>query len=140
MRLICPPPRALGDGQTTANNTASFLPDRVKGVGKEKKLPTAVIDFQWSGVGLGAQDVIYLLVTSAHHDVLGNADSLIKFYHKTLCNHLPGGEEGYPFSVFLKHYRIAALDYMRMLFACVFDVDTRIPVLVCSAVQFECAR
>lgn len=89
----------------------------VAGVGKDATLPTAIIDFQWTGVGLGAQDVIYLLVTSAHHDVLGRADELLKFYHTSLCNHLADGGASYPYETFLRHYRLAALDYMRMLFA-----------------------
>eukprot|EP00039_Didymoeca_costata_P008260 m.109615 g.109615 ORF g.109615 m.109615 type:complete len:778 (+) comp14008_c0_seq1:186-2519(+) len=86
---------------------------------ESRSVPLALIDFQWSGVGLGAQDVIYLLVTSADAKVLNQENELLELYHSTLikCLQQQGYKHEYTFEQFLDHYSICCLDYFRFLFA-----------------------
>ena len=71
------------------------------GAGPDTDIQMSLIDFQWSGPGLGAQDVIYLLVTSAPLACLEQEGSLIEFYLGTLNQHLASrGRDPMPRDVF----------------------------------------
>lgn len=58
------------------------------GVTPGTDIQMSLIDFQWSGLGLGVQDVIYLLVTSAPLGCLNREPELLQFYLRTLNHHL----------------------------------------------------
>lgn len=74
------------------------------------------IDWQWSGIGLGAMDVAYLFVTSIGMNVLEkHEDSLLQYYYTSLADKVAerGGDlrSEYPFTVFMKHFRYSVLEY-----------------------------
>ena len=70
----------------------------------------AMIDFQWSGVGLGAQDLVYLLCTSLETtDVSG----LLATYHMALARAGIRVDVG----VLEAHFKVCFLDYARFTFA-----------------------
>lgn len=70
----------------------------------------AMIDFQWSGVGLGAQDLVYLLCTSLESaDVSG----LLATYHMALARAGIRVDVG----VLEAHFKVCFLDYARFTFA-----------------------
>lgn len=74
-------------------------------------------DWQWTGVGLGAMDVAYLLATSASVAALETEQQLLQFYFDAL-QHKPAG---YSFAQFQRHYVLATLEYAHILMARFWD-------------------
>lgn len=70
-------------------------------------------DWQWTGVGLGAMDVAYLLATSASIAVLETEQQLLQFYFDALRNK----PADYSFAQFQRHYVLATLEYAHILMA-----------------------
>jgi hypothetical protein len=89
----------------------------------------AAYDFQYCGAGLGAKDVVYLIVSSVDGSLLGaGADgaagaerALLLHYHAALRARLRAlgkarAAEGYGFeSALLPHYELALVDYCRFM-------------------------
>ena len=83
-------------------------------------------DWQWSGAGLGALDVAYLLNTSVAMAALGDGDgdetgelALLRVYHDQLMRKAAQTSgDWYPFDTFRRHYALALLDYARVLLGC----------------------
>lgn len=74
-------------------------------------------DWQWCGVGIGALDVAYFLNTSVSSDALANEDGLLRWYYDQFTTRLGGlqNDDAYPFEAFERHYRLATLEYARVL-------------------------
>ncbi|KAJ3260091.1 hypothetical protein HK103_001167 [Boothiomyces macroporosus] len=66
-----------------------------------------VYDFQYVGAGLGAQDVCYLIASSARDT--SSVDDLLKYYHQrlTIAN--------YSFHEFVQDFDLCLLDYVRFM-------------------------
>jgi hypothetical protein len=90
----------------------------------------ALIDFQWSGWGLGATDLAYLVASSAAADLLpldGSGEpALLRSYHSHLCAALvtfgaAGSVESAaamcPFPTLLSQYESAVVDVCRLAVA-----------------------
>ena len=77
----------------------------------------AVIDFQYTGGGIGAEDVAYFLYPDARGEWFKQEEKLLKTYHETLIAqlilHRKGGPSTLPFDTFLKFYELARLDMTR---------------------------
>lgn len=77
----------------------------------------AVVDFQYAGAGLGAEDVAYLLFPDALGDLLDDEDALLHAYHDELIEQLilqlKGGPSSLPCSVFRQQYGLARVDLAR---------------------------
>jgi len=116
-----------------------------QGTKEEEKINSAMYDFQYVGMGLGVQDLVYFLGTSVesrvlaenmsnHHYEDGQDDSstitFLKYYHEHLCEAyqkqrmgtneaLDGSEEeggvGYTFDVMLSHWDLAVVDWQRFM-------------------------
>lgn len=74
-------------------------------------------DWQWCGVGIGALDVAYLLNTSVGIEALANEDELLHWYYDQFTAQLKIQDlsDEYPFSAFERHYKLATLEYARVL-------------------------
>ncbi len=77
----------------------------------------AAIDFQFTGGGVGAEDVAYLLYPDAFGEWFAHEEMLLQTYHETLGAQLvlqrKGGPSTLPFETFFKFYELARLDMTR---------------------------
>lgn len=78
---------------------------------------TAVVDFQYTGPGLPAEDVAYLLYPDARIDWLDQEAELLTLYYNELISQLmllcKGGPSTLSFDEFLKYYELSRLDMTR---------------------------
>ena len=75
----------------------------------------AVIDFQWTGPGVGAGDVVYLFTTSASPEALPELPSLLDHYYTELTKNLARtGRPTYSRERFDRHIALSTVDYGRM--------------------------
>ena len=83
--------------------------------------PPVLIDFQWTGVGLGMLDVAMHLHHSVSVNTLGDHDigqerHWIAFYHYELVQHLSEAKAAaYPLDLAHQHYGLCLLDYARIV-------------------------
>lgn len=78
----------------------------------------ALIDFQWTGVGLGMLDVAMHLYHGVELAAMedGGEEELISWYHRQLTALLSDEEaSGYPIEVARRHYALCLLDYGRVV-------------------------
>ncbi|KAI8916066.1 kinase-like domain-containing protein [Gorgonomyces haynaldii] len=77
----------------------------------------AFYDFQYTGSGLGAKDIVYLLVSSAERPALDQIQRLLRFYFDRLLLFLnrDGKSTDYNFQMFETHFDWCLLDYCRFL-------------------------
>ena len=89
---------------------------------KDGKL--GMIDFQWTGVGLGAVDVAYCIAASAHDSLFENMAEYLAYYHEQLmvyfvedglASSLEHAESFFPMPVFQAQFRSAFLDLVRVV-------------------------
>jgi len=74
----------------------------------------AVFDWQWTGPGVGATDLIYFCVMAACDEALEDHEAnILRPYHAHLIEALGGEETLYPYEELLAEFKIAALDYQR---------------------------
>jgi len=74
----------------------------------------AVFDWQWTGPGLGATDLIYFCVMAVCDEALEDHEAnILRPYHAHLIEALGGEETLYPYEELLAEFKIAALDYQR---------------------------
>ena len=97
-----------------------------------------LIDFQWTGLGLAATDIFYLVATSCSDDCirgLSAEEVILKPYYQRFVGayvaydnpvdkNPPEELEMYRYSEFRRHYMMAALDYMRWLVPYRLDNET----------------
>ena len=88
------------------------------GCPSESEVEAAVFDFQWTGAGLGAQDVAYFFISAADPTSLAREEELLRQYYQERKSRARGGH-GSPMSwkEFVEIYEIAFLDMMRWLCA-----------------------
>ena len=79
----------------------------------------AVVDFQFSGGGLGAEDVCYLLFSDARGHYFDEEDELLRVYHEELITSLIEQRKGGPSSISLDclkmQYKLSRIDFTRHL-------------------------
>mmetsp|Transcript_18950 Transcript_18950/g.39445 ORF Transcript_18950/g.39445 Transcript_18950/m.39445 type:complete len:401 (-) Transcript_18950:20-1222(-) len=76
----------------------------------------SVIDWQWTGPGVGATDLIYLCVMALSDEACSDYQShVLKPYHSFLLSSLPPSSPPYPYSSLLSEFKIAAIDFQRWL-------------------------
>eukprot|EP01062_Namystynia_karyoxenos_P062562 TRINITY_DN55467_c0_g1_i1.p1 TRINITY_DN55467_c0_g1~~TRINITY_DN55467_c0_g1_i1.p1 ORF type:complete len:437 (+),score=141.53 TRINITY_DN55467_c0_g1_i1:91-1311(+) len=84
--------------------------------------PVAVIDWQWTGPGVGATDIIYLCATTLADEVVDDWESsVLRVYHSELSAALGGGEQRYPYGDLRREFALAAVDYFRWTLGARFD-------------------
>jgi len=92
-----------GNGEDSGDGTASV----------------AAVDFQFSGAGLGAEDVAYLLFPDARGHYFDHEEMLLKVYHdefiSCLINQRKGGPSSLSFATFNSFYKLSQLDFTRHL-------------------------
>lgn len=76
------------------------------------------IDWQWTGPGIGATDVIYLFCGSVEDAVVDEYMDYLQMYHSAL------DVPDYPFEEFLRDFKVATLDYTRWMFSVRLVGDT----------------
>eukprot|EP00933_Yihiella_yeosuensis_P036488 TRINITY_DN30243_c0_g1_i1.p1 TRINITY_DN30243_c0_g1~~TRINITY_DN30243_c0_g1_i1.p1 ORF type:complete len:408 (+),score=52.62 TRINITY_DN30243_c0_g1_i1:26-1249(+) len=76
------------------------------------------IDFQWTGPGIGATDLIYFLSTSVEDSVTEKYLDLLHAYHIQLK------APGYSYDEFLRDFKVATLDYVRWAFGRALIAET----------------
>lgn len=86
------------------------------------KWTASAVDFQWTGYGLGARDVAYLLISAVDRDALDRESDLLRIYYTTRKKKLARmsasrkrRSEIMPWNDFLTCYRYAFCDFMRWL-------------------------
>jgi aminoglycoside/choline kinase family phosphotransferase len=85
-----------------------------------QNIDVAIIDWQWSGVGAGITDVMYL-ITSTYSLNLGRNDfALEKDFIIEYCNQLQALGIYYDKNLALEHFKIAFLDMARIILAYFF--------------------
>lgn len=78
-----------------------------------------LIDFQWTGVGLAAQDLLYLFVSSAKLEILestAEVQRLLRFYLEVLGAHSHGRSNDYSLSMLERDMDLVLLEYARTVF------------------------
>jgi len=79
----------------------------------------AVVDFQFTGGGLGAEDVAYLLFSDARGDYFNDEEDLLRTYHEDLVASLIEQRKGGPSSISLEclqmQYELSRVDFTRHL-------------------------
>jgi len=79
----------------------------------------AVVDFQFAGGGLGAEDVAYLLFSDARGNYFDDEEELLQVYHEELVTCLieqrKGGPSCLPFGCLQVQYELSRLDFTRHL-------------------------
>lgn len=68
-------------------------------------------DFQWTGPGIGATDLIYLFCGSVEDEIVEDYQTWLKVYHSHL------NMDQYSLDEFLLDFKLATLDYARWVFA-----------------------
>lgn len=68
-------------------------------------------DWQWTGPGIGATDLIYLFCGSVEDEIVRDYETWLKLYHSQLPS------DQYTFDEFLFDFKVATLDYARWVFA-----------------------
>lgn len=83
------------------------------------------IDWQWTGYGLPAKDVAYLLTTSVDLQVIQEHEQdLLQYYYDQLKLQNPLTVASYPFHAFLRHYQLGVLEYGRVAISYFWDKTT----------------
>eukprot|EP00932_Pfiesteria_piscicida_P019088 SRR837773.5920.p1 GENE.SRR837773.5920~~SRR837773.5920.p1 ORF type:complete len:275 (-),score=52.32 SRR837773.5920:42-866(-) len=89
--------------------------------------PATLIDFQWTGVGLGMADVAMHLSHSVAADALrnGGEERLVTLYRDLVLEHI-GSDRGrdYDLDVAWRHYHLGVLDWGRMVLSVFFKNAT----------------
>lgn len=83
------------------------------------------IDFQWTGVGIGAIDLAMFLPHSVDPKEIDDhpkIERLLHVYHNAVMENVEDG--GYSFAMFKRHFLIASLDYARFVIARFFKGAT----------------
>jgi len=80
----------------------------------------AGFDWQWTGPGIGATDLIYLFATGVEDSVVDDYLASLRTYHQSL--EIPS--EAYPFEALLSDFKVATLDYARWAFCYRLAGDT----------------
>ena len=78
-----------------------------------------LIDFQWTGVGLAAQDLLYCFVSSAHLEVLESPQEmqrLLQVYLKQVGEHSQGRSAAYSLEQLERDMDWVLLEYARTVF------------------------
>ncbi|CAB9503654.1 Protein of unknown function (DUF1679) [Seminavis robusta] len=79
----------------------------------------AVLDFQFAGMGVCAEDVAYLLFPDARGDYFDMEKELLECYHEELISQLMIQQKGGPSSLSLEsfqaYYELARIDFLRYL-------------------------
>lgn len=83
----------------------------------------AVFDWQWTGPGIGATDLIYLCVIAVSDEALEDYETnILKPYHNFLLRALNWGqnnddrvENDYPYDRLVDEFKLAAIDIQRWL-------------------------
>eukprot|EP00466_Bigelowiella_natans_P006448 jgi/Bigna1/88110/estExt_fgenesh1_pg.C_280082 len=83
----------------------------------------AMIDFQWSGVGVPEMDVAYLLLSSAALPVLNDLETFLRGYYEEFVANAAGNEDAESdaspplpsYDQFLKDFKLAVVDYARVV-------------------------
>lgn len=77
----------------------------------------AVVDFQFTGWGVCAEDVAYLLYPDAHGSLMESVDELLDFYHEQLVTQIMNMRRGGPSSIsrerLVRLFDLALLDLTR---------------------------
>lgn len=97
----------------------------------QKGVQTYAIDFQWTGWGVPATDIIYLIATGlsdSHINALDIDKDVLRVYHDALTEELD--KRGVPpeqqttYEVLSYHFKLATIDYVRWIMACRLPGDT----------------
>ena len=94
----------------------------------ESEINVALIDYQWSGFGLGASDIAHFLTSAVYADLLEGygEEYLMAYYHDELLKYLvkygafmslEDAKSGYSWEVFTNQYETAVLDLCRLVIA-----------------------
>ena len=79
----------------------------------------AVLDFQFAGLGLGAEDVAYILFPDARGHYFDSEAELLLVYHEELVSQLilqqKGGPSTLSLEAFRGHYELSRIDFVRYL-------------------------
>merc|ERR1712224_1103871 len=71
----------------------------------------AVIDFQWTGPGIAATDLVYLFASALDDESIERWEDLLKQHHSTMSLALSGSsDELYTYESLREHFRLAILD------------------------------
>lgn len=87
------------------------------GEGEGAAWRAAAFDFQWTGGGLGAQDVVYFFISAGDPMSLAREEELLRQYYHERKIKTRGSPRNMTWKEFVEVYEIAFLDMMRWLCA-----------------------
>eukprot|EP00957_Ditylum_brightwellii_P104188 7935542-Ditylum_brightwellii.AAC.1 len=80
----------------------------------DERAAAAAIDFQYTGAGVPAEDVAYLLFPDAYINYWGEENSLLQYYYSTLMDCLmmsnKGGPSSLPWKAFCSLYKLSQVE------------------------------
>jgi len=85
-------------------------------VQEEEEKEVCVIDWQWTGFNIGAQDLVYFLSTSVTDEAIADPHGLMAQYHEAFVATLPSevrNAQSWPLAEQERLFKLALLDYMR---------------------------
>ena len=125
--------RHLTFPQSPAHNTAKVHGDYKQG--NFFFSPTgeiSVFDWQWTGPGIGATDLIYVCVMALSDDTLADYENtVLKVYYEHLAATL-GSRDKYCYEAFVREFKLATLDYQR------WQGGSRCPSMTPASVKNGC--
>ncbi|CAE7882417.1 unnamed protein product, partial [Symbiodinium microadriaticum] len=105
-------PRPQNQNRTTlVHGEISRAQTTSSGMNASAREGVAAIDWQWTGPGIGATDMIYLFCGSVEDEIVDNYKYWLAQYHNRLA------DESYSFDDFYIDFKAATLDYARWVFA-----------------------
>jgi thiamine kinase-like enzyme len=84
--------------------------------GEEDHSAVAAVDFQYSGAGVPAEDVAYVLFPDAFVDYWQDESTLLEYYHQQLTEALvvsnKGGPSSLPLKSFVRLYQLSRIELL----------------------------
>ncbi|GMI54145.1 hypothetical protein ScalyP_jg11310 [Parmales sp. scaly parma] len=81
------------------------------------------LDFQWTGKGVGASDLVYLIIMCCSDAEIESVEQLKKYYYVTYTAKIVDNSMAYPWTEFVEDFDMSILDLARWIFSYRFSAE-----------------